>query len=109
MGHLMLMHPPCRRPTGTPAWCRTDRSGESITAAELRTDKITALAEGLAYRTDLDLQVLLGHNDVWPDPAQQLLLRDQRTIGFEQDQEQIESARPELDRDALGKQLPAAQ
>ena len=100
---------PRRRPTGSRAGCQTDRSGKSVAPAELRADKITALAESLAQRRDLDLQILLGDDDAWPGSAQQLLLADQCTIRFEQDEEQIESARPQLDRDSLEKQLPLAQ
>src|SRR5262249_22885130 len=100
---------PRRTPTGHRAGCRTHRSGKSVAAAELRADKITAVAEGLAQRRDMDLQILLDDNNAWPDPAQQLLLSDQRTIRFEQDQEHIESACPQLDRGALAKQLAPAQ
>jgi hypothetical protein len=86
-----------------------DRSRKSVAPTELRADKIAALNKCLAQCSYLDLQILLGDNDARPDAAQQLFLRDQRTICFEQDQEQIESACPQLDRDALGKQLPLAQ
>jgi hypothetical protein len=98
-----------RTPTGNPAGCRTHGSGKSVAAAEVGADKVTALAEGLAQCSDLDLQILLSDNDTLPNSAQQLFLRDQCAICFEQDQEQIESARPQLDRDALGKQLTPAQ
>src|SRR5215472_14818318 len=100
---------PHRTPTGHRAGCRTHRSGKSVAAAELRADKITALAEGFAQRGYLDLQILLGDNDAWPDSAQQLFLCYQRTIRFEQDDEQIESARPQLDRDGIEKQPSLAQ
>ena len=88
---------------GGAAACPTDRSGKSVAAAEFRADKITALAEGLSKRGDLDLQILLGDSHAQPGPAQQLLLGDQCTIRFEQDEEQIESARAQFYRDGLGK------
>jgi hypothetical protein len=103
------MSPPRPLAIGGAAACPTDRSGESVAAADLSADKITAVAEGLAKRRDLDLQILLGDNRAQPGPGQQLLLGDQCTIRVEQDEEQIESARAQFYRDGLGKQLPPAQ
>lgn len=57
----------------------------------------------------MDLQVLFGDNDARPHMAEEFVFGDQRSVGLQQDQEEIECARPQLYRHAVGDQLPLAQ
>ena len=99
----------CRGLTGSPAVCRTDRRGKPVTQAEIRSDKAAIIAESFAQGRDLNLQVLLGDEDAWPDTAQEILLADQCTIGLEQYKEEIKGAGSERDGDSFGKQQALAQ
>ena len=100
--------PPSRRAlTSTPGDGRANCGSEPVAAAELGADKVAVFAKGLAQRGDLNLQVLLRDNDAWPHTAHKLVFGDQRSVGLQQDQEEIEGARPQLYRHAVGDQLPA--
>jgi hypothetical protein len=102
--------PPSRRAlTSTPGDGRANCPGEAVAAAELSADKVAVFAKGLAQRGDLNLQVLLRDNDPRPHTADELVLGDQRSVGLEQDQEEIEGARPQLYRNAVGDQSPLTQ
>ena len=72
-------------------------------------DESAVFAEGLAQGVDLNLQVLLRDNNAWPHTAHQLVFGDQRSVGLQQHQEEIEGARPQLYRRAVSDQLPVAQ
>jgi hypothetical protein len=95
--------------TSTRGESRTNRSGEAVAAAELGPDKIAVFAKSLAQLGDLNLQVLLRDNDTWPHPAHELVFGDQRSVSLQQNQEEIEGARPQLYRHSIGYQLPLAQ
>ena len=86
-------------------YCRS----KPVTAAELGADKISIFAKSPAKRRDLNLQVLFRDNDPWPYSADERVFGDQRSVGLQQDQEEIEGARPQLYRAAVGDQLPPAQ
>jgi hypothetical protein len=57
----------------------------------------------------LKLQILCRYYDARPHPADELFFRDERAICFQQSQQEIESARAEFDRNAVGEQLPRSQ
>ena len=57
----------------------------------------------------MNLYVFFGHHDARPHPAEELFFRDERAIGIEEDQKDIEGARAELDWNAVGEQLSASQ
>src|ERR1700680_3363263 len=105
---------PLPRPAPPPRWALASTPGggrancgrEPVTAAELGADKVAVVAKSLAQREDLSLQVLLRDNDAAPDTAHKLVLGDQRSVGVEQYQEEIEGARPTLYRHPVGAPLP---
>src|SRR5580700_485350 len=94
--------------TSTRGEGRTNRSSEAVAAAELGPDKIAVFAKSLAQLGDLNLKVLLRDDDAWPHTAHELFFGDQRSVGLQQGQEEIESACPQLDRHAVGYQSPPA-
>jgi hypothetical protein len=100
---------PCRILTRTPGGRRANCGSEPIAAAEFGADEIAVFTKSLAQRRDLNFQVLLGDNDAGPYAAEELAFGDQRSVGLQQDQEEIEGARPHLDRHTVGDQLAAAQ
>jgi hypothetical protein len=95
--------------TSTRGEGRTNRSSEAVAAAELGPDKIAVFAKSLAQLGDLNPQVLLRDNDARPHSAHELFFGDQRSVGVQQDQEEIEGACPQLYWHAVGHQLPPAQ
>src|SRR5437660_10969545 len=102
--------PPSRRAlTSTPGDGRANGGSEPIAAAEFGTDKITVFAKSSTQRGNLNLQVLLRDNDAGPTAAEELVFGDQRSVGLQQDQEEIEGARPQFFEHAVGDQLPLAQ
>jgi len=82
---------------------------QSIAAAEFGADDIAVGAKGLAQCGDLNFEVLLRHHDARPNPAHQLLFCDERAVGLQEDQKEIEGARAELDRNTVSEQLPSTQ
>src|SRR5712691_12595769 len=102
--------PPSRRAlTTTPGDGGANCGSEPIAAAELSADKVAIFTKSLPQRGDLNLQVLFGNNDACPHTADELVLGDQRSVGLQQDQEEIEAARSQLDRRTVGEQLPLSQ
>jgi len=88
---------------------RANCNSKPVAAAELGADKVAVFAKSLAQRGNLNLQVLLRDNDAWPDTAHKLVFGDQRSVGLQQDQEEIEGTRSQLYRRTVGNQLPLAQ
>ena len=84
----------CRALTSTPCDGRANCGSKPIAAAELGPDKIAVFAKSLAQREDLNLQVLLRDNDAWPHAAHELFFGDQRSVGLQQGQEEIEARVP---------------
>jgi hypothetical protein len=98
---------PSRRAlTSTPGDDRANCGSEAVAAARLGADKVAVLPKSLAQRGDLNLQVLLRDSDAWPHTAHELVFGDERSVGLQQDQEEIEGARPQFYRHAVGHQLP---
>jgi hypothetical protein len=62
-----------------------------------------------AQGRDLKLQVLCRYYDARPHPAHELLFRDERAVGLQQDQQEVEGAPAELDWNAVGEQLSPSQ
>jgi hypothetical protein len=52
---------------------------------------------------------LFRYHDDRPYSADELFSRDERAIGFHKDHKDIESARAQLDWNAVGEQLPSSQ
>jgi hypothetical protein len=98
-----------RRLTGVRRGIQAEHTGESIAAAEFRSDDIAVRAERFAQRGDLYLEVLFRHHDAPPHPAEELFFCDEQAIGLQQDQKEIEGARAEYDRNTVSEQLPLAQ
>jgi hypothetical protein len=88
---------------------RAEHAGEAVAAAEFGADDIAVRAERFAQCGDLNLEVLFRDHDARPYTAEELLLSDKRAIGLHEDQNEIESAGAEFDRNPVGKQLPLAQ
>src|SRR5713101_3159095 len=86
--------PPRRALTSIRGDGRVNCGSEPIAASELGADKVAVFAKNLAQRGDLNFQVLLCDNDAWPHAAEELAFGDQRSVGLQQDQEEIEGARP---------------
>src|SRR6266446_3371261 len=88
---------------------RTHWSCEPVTAAVLGANELAVRAECLAQRRDLNLQIVLRDDDVPPDTTLQLVLGDERSVGLDQDHEEVESTRAEFYRHAADEQAPLAQ
>jgi hypothetical protein len=95
--------------TSTRGEGRTNRSSEAVAAAELGPDKFAVVAKSFAQRGDLDLEVLFRDNDAWPHAVHELFFGDERSVGLQQDQKEVEGARAELDRNTVSEQPPPAQ
>lgn len=63
--------------------------------------------ERLAQRRDLDVEVVLFDDDAGPDAVQQLVLRHQGAVRFDQRHEDLEGTAAQLDRRAIRNQLAA--
>jgi hypothetical protein len=85
---------------------RADGGDEAIAAANLVPDKASVFAESLAQPENLNLEIGLVDKYAWPDESQEFLLRDEQTIGFEKDHQQVEGACAKFDRHAVSEQLP---
>ena len=72
-------------------------------------DEVPVSAQCFAQCRNLKLDVFFRHDDARPHPAHELLFGDERAVGLQQDQQEIEGARTELDRNAVGEQLSPAQ
>src|SRR6266478_758495 len=75
-----------------PGGGRANGGSEPVAAAEFSANKVAVFAKSPTQRGDLNLQVLLRDNDAWPRTAQKFVFGDQRSVGFQQDQEEIEGA-----------------
>ena len=87
------MLPSRRALASTPGDGRADCGSEPVAAAELGTDKVAIFAESLAQCGNLNLQVLFRDDDARPHTPHKLVLGDQRSVGLQQDEEEIEGAR----------------
>jgi hypothetical protein len=102
--------PPSRRaPTSAPGDDRTNCGCEPVTAAELGADEVAVFTKRPAQCGDLNLQVRFRYCDAWPDTAKELVFADQGSVGFQQNHKEVEGARPQLDRNGVGNQLPSPQ
>src|SRR5215831_20716935 len=97
-----------RAPTSTPGAGRANWGSEPVAAADLSPDKVPVFAKSLAQRGDMNLQVLLRDNDARPHTAHKLVFGDQRSVGLQQNHEEIKRPRPQLYWHAVGDQLPPA-
>jgi hypothetical protein len=88
---------------------RTNRTDKTVAAAGFGPDEIAVRAEGLAQSGYLRPQIDLFHGPTEPYPPHQLVLADQRSVGLEQNQQEIESPSPHLDWYTVGKQLAPPQ
>jgi hypothetical protein len=88
---------------------RAQYANETVAAAEFRTDEISIRAECSPQCGDLNLEVLFAYNNARPHPVEKLLLCNERAVGLQQDQKEVEGARAELDRNTVGEQPPPTQ
>jgi hypothetical protein len=89
--------------------CRPYGGGKAIAAAEFGPDKVAVLAESLAQRRDLNLEISFVYKNARPNKGQELVLCDKRPIGVDENHQEIEGASAKFDRCAIGEQLPLAQ
>jgi hypothetical protein len=90
-----------RRP---PLSTRADCGSESVAAAELGKDEIAVFAKGSPQRGNLHFQILLGDDNARPDANEKLLFGDQRSIGLQQGQQELEGARSQRYRGVVCQQ-----
>jgi hypothetical protein len=57
----------------------------------------------------VNFHIILRDGDARPDAGYQPLFADQRSIGLQQGQQELERARPQLYRHTIGQQLPLTQ
>ena len=88
---------------------RARYANEPVAAPEFRTDEIAVSAQCFAQGGDLNFEVLIRNNNARPHPVEKLLLCDERAVGLQQDQKEVEGASAELDRITVGEQPPPAQ
>ena len=88
---------------------RAQHAGKSVTAAAFGADQIAVGAERFTQPGDLKFNVFFDDDDARPHPAEELSFGDERAIGFQKDYQDIEGAAADLDRNAIGEQLPPAQ
>jgi hypothetical protein len=77
---------------------RAQYANEPVAAPEFRTDEIAVRAQCFAQGGDVNLEVLFRYYDARPHPVEKLLFCDERAVGLQQDQKEVEGARAELDR-----------
>src|SRR6516162_2101624 len=88
---------------------RAQYANEPVAAPEFRTDEIAVRAQCFAQGGDVNLEVLFRYYDARPHPVEKLLFCDERAVGLQQDQKEVEGARAELDRNTVGEQPPSTQ
>jgi hypothetical protein len=71
-------------------------------------NEIAILAKTFAQGEELYLQIVRRDDHIRPNPALQVVLCDERSIGLDQHDQDIECPRPKFDRHAAGKQSPLA-
>jgi hypothetical protein len=80
---------------------------ETITAAEFGPDEVAVLAESLAQRGDLNLEISRVDKNARPNKGHEFVLRDKRPVGVDEDHQDIYGASAKFDRYTIGEQLPA--
>ena len=90
-------------------WHRAQYANETVAAPEFRTDEISVRAECFPQCGDLNLEVLFAYNIARPRPVEKLLLCDERAVGLQQHQKEVEGPSAKLDRNTVGEQPPPAQ
>jgi hypothetical protein len=80
---------------------------KAIPAAEFGPDKVTVLAESLAQQRDLNLEISRVDKNARPNKGQEFVLCDKRSVGLDEDHQDIDGARAKFDRYTIGEQLPA--
>ena len=83
--------------------------GKPVTPAVLGLNKLAVLVKSFAQGEDLDPQILRGDDHTRPNPALQLVLCNECSIGLDQHDQDIERACAEFDWHAVGEQSPLAQ
>ena len=78
---------------------RAQYANEPVAAPEFRTDEIAVRAQCFAQGGDVNLEVLFRYYDARPHPVEKLLFCDERAVGLQQDQKEVEGARAEHDRE----------
>jgi hypothetical protein len=81
-----------------------DNGGKPVTAPELGPDKVAVFAKSLPQRRDVNLEIGLLHHNAGPNHRSEFILRDEHAGGLDEDHEEIEGARTEFDRHAVGEQ-----
>jgi hypothetical protein len=88
---------------------RAQYANEPVAEPEFRTDEMAVCAQCFAQGGDLNFEVLFRYYDARPHPVEKLLFCDERAVGLQQDQKEVEGARAELDRNTVSEQPPPAQ
>jgi hypothetical protein len=88
---------------------RPKHADEPIAAAEFRADEIAVRAQCFAQCGDVNLQVLFRYYDARPQPVEKLIFCDERAVGLQQNQKEVEGASAKLDRHTVGEQPTLAQ
>ena len=83
-----------------------DLSRELVATARDCADQV-GVSQRHAERPDLGAQIALFDDPARPDPADQLVLADDRPVGLDQRHEYVEGAPAEFDRLAVGKNFAA--
>ena len=71
---------------------RAQYANEPVAPPEFRTDEIAVGAQCFAQGGDLNLEVLFRYYNVRPYPVEKFLFRDERAVGLQQDQKEVEGA-----------------
>jgi hypothetical protein len=88
---------------------RAKYANEPVAAPDFRTNEIAVRAQCFAQVRDLDLEVLVRHSDAQPRASEKFLFCDERTVGLQQDQKDVQGPRAELNGNTVGEQPPPAQ
>jgi len=88
---------------------RGEHASEPVAAPAFGADEIALRAECFAQIRDLNLEVVFRHNNVRPHPSEKFLFCDERAVGLQQDQKEVEGASAKFDRNTVGEQPPPAQ
>ena len=84
-----------------------DLAGELVTASGDRPDQFPLRPEGRAQRRNLRLKGVLLHDPVRPDARHQRVFADDGATRLDQRHQHVEGTAAQLQRLAVGKQLPA--
>jgi hypothetical protein len=72
-------------------------------------DDVAVSTQRFPQCRDLTFEILFRNDDARPYSAPEFLFSDERAVGLQQGQQEIERARAELDGNAVGEQLSLAQ